>query len=499
MSTRARIAALRIVPALIPLATVFGCAVGPNFHAPGPPTIERYTPLSAPMQTVSAAVPGGDAQVFVCGMDIPAAWWALFESPAIDALVREAERANPDLKAAEAALKNAREIELSQRGVLYPAVSAAYSPSRQRASATLAPPLSSNSDLYTLHTAQLTVGYAPDVFGGVRRQIESAAAQAEAQRFQTEAAHLTLTSNVVIAAVQEAALRRQIAATGALIAANRAMLDAMRGEKAAGQIASGDVAAQEQTLYQAEATLAPLRKQLEQQRHLIAALVGGFPSPMQDAKLDLDALQLPRVLPVSLPANLVVQRPDVRAAEANLHSASAQIGVAVAARLPAFQLTANAGGLAQRLGGLFSGGNGFWTIAGNVAQPVFQGGTLLHRQRAAEAAYDQAGAQYQSTVVKAFQNVADTLTALDTDAEQLLATAGAERAAADTLKIARQQYQAGQATRLAALSAETAYQQAVLNRIQAQASRYADTAALFQALGGGWWTRSDALPPKADR
>jgi len=493
MSCTDRIAALRSAAALIPLAMVCGCTVGPNFHPPAPPPVDGYSARAAPAQTASATVPGGEAQVFVAGMDVPAEWWGLFQSPAIDALVREALRANPDLKAAEAALKSARELDLAQRGARYPTVGASYSPSRQRTSATLSPPLNTNTDVYTLHTAQLEVGYVPDVFGGIRRQIETTTAQAEAQRFQTEATYLTLTSNLVAGAVQEASLRRQVQATEALIVANRAILAAMRDEKAAGQIASGDVAAQEQALYQAEATLPPLRKQLEQQRHLIAALIGRYPSQAPGEALDLDSLQLPRALPVSLPAKLVVQRPDVRAAEASLHAASAQIGVAIAARLPAFQLTADAGGLAQTLGGLFSSGNGFWTVAGTVAQPIYQGGTLLHRQRAAEAAYDQAGAQYQSTVIKAFQNVADTLTALETDADQLRATAGVEHSAGAALQIALQQYQAGQATRLAALNAEVAYQQAVLNRVQAQAGRYADTAALFQALGGGWWNRTDAV------
>ncbi len=486
-----RIARFRSAAALLPLAMVCGCVVGPSFRPPAPPAVDGYAAQPMPAQTASVAVPGGEAQAFVRGMDIPAAWWTLFRSPAIDDLVRQAIRANPDLQAAQAALKNAREVDLAQRGALLPTVGAAYSPSRQKTSATLAPPLASNADLYTLHTAQLSVGYVPDVFGGIRRQVETTTAQAEGQRFQTEAAYLTLTSNVVAAAVQEASLRRQVGATQIVIDADRAVLDAMRRAQAAGQLASGDIAAQEQLLYQAEQTLPPLQKQLEQQRHLIAALTGRFPSQAPGEALDLDALQLPQALPVSLPAKLVVQRPDVRAAEANLHAASAQIGVAIAARLPTFQLTANAGGLAETLGGLFSQGNGFWTVAGNVAQPIYQGGTLLHRQRAAEAAYEQAGAQYQSTVIKAFQNVADTLTALETDAAQLQAAAAAERSADDALQIARQQHQAGQATRLAALNAEVAYQQAVLARVQAQAGRYADTAALFQALGGGWWNRGD--------
>jgi NodT family efflux transporter outer membrane factor (OMF) lipoprotein len=487
-----RFAKLRSASALLPLVMTWGCVLGPNFHAPAAPSVSDYTSQPTPEQTVSAATSGGEPQAFVRGMDIPGQWWALFQSPAIDDLVEQALRANPDLKAAQAALRGAREIDAAQRGALFPTVGAGYGASRQQASSTIAPPLTSGADLYTLHTATLDIAYVPDVFGGVRRQIETTTAQAQAQRFQTEAAYLTLTSNVVAAAIQEASLRGQVAATEAMIEANRAILDAMRRQKALGQIASGDVAAQEQALYQAQATLPPLQKQLEQQRHLIAALTGRFPSQTPGDALDLSQLQLPRALPVSLPAKLVVQRPDVRAAEANLHAASAQIGVAIANRLPNFDLTATAGGASQTLGTLFSNGDGFWSVAGGVAQPIFQGGMLLHRQRAAEAAYDQAGAQYQSTVIAAFQNVADVLAALKSDADQLQAAAGAERSASDALEIARKQYQLGQASSLAALTAEVAYQQTVLSRIPAQASRYADTAALFQALGGGWWNRSDA-------
>ena len=259
MSTIDRASRLRSVPALISLAMICGCAVGPNFHPPAPPAVDGYSARPAPSLTASATVPGGEAQAFVAGMDVPAEWWALFRSPAIDALVREALRANPDLKAAQAALKNARELDLAQRGALYPTVGASYSPSRQKTSATLAPPLNTSSYVYTLHTAQLEVGYVPDVFGGIRRQIETTTAQAEAQRFQAEATYLTLTSNLVAAAVQEASLRGQVRATEALIQANHTILAAMRTEKAAGQIASGDVAAKEQTLYLAEATLPPLQ------------------------------------------------------------------------------------------------------------------------------------------------------------------------------------------------------------------------------------------------
>jgi len=265
----------------------------------------------------------------------------------------------------------------------------------------------------------------------------------------------------------------------------------LRNQYAKGYASELDVAAQESQLAQVVATLPPLLKQLAQQRDLLAVLSGGFPKQDLIEKFELSSLQLPQELPVSLPSQLVEQRPDVRQAEENLHSASAQIGIAVANRLPSFALTADAGGMAVVLGRLFSGGSGFWDIGAGVTQPIFEGGTLLHRERAARAAYTQAAEQYRSTVLTAFQNVADTLNALQQDADALKAAAAAKDASSVTLDLARKQYQSGYASYLALLSAEQAYQQAVINLAQARANRYADTAALFQALGGGWWNRSD--------
>jgi NodT family efflux transporter outer membrane factor (OMF) lipoprotein len=220
-------------------------------------------------------------------------------------------------------------------------------------------------------------------------------------------------------------------------------------------------------------------------------LSGGFPDKDLTEKFELSSLQLPQELPVSLPSQLVEQRPDVRQAEENLHSASAQIGIARANRLPSFALTANAGSMAVVLGHLFSGGNGFWDVAAGVTQPIFDGGTLKHRERAARAAYTEADEQYRSTVLTAFQNVADTLNALQQDADGLKAAATARDASRVTLDLATRQFQSGYVNNLALLIAEQAYQQALLALVQAQASRYSDTAALFQALGGGWWNRAD--------
>jgi NodT family efflux transporter outer membrane factor (OMF) lipoprotein len=296
---------------------------------------------------------------------------------------------------------------------------------------------------------------------------------------------------VAAAAIQEASLREQIAATQELITINTNMLQVLRNQFAKGYVSRLDVAAQESQLAQITATLPPLLKQLAQQRDLLVALSGGFPNQELAETFELSSLQLPQQLPLSLPSQLVEQRPDVRQAEENLRFASAQIGVAVANRLPSFPLTANAGSMALTFASMFSSGTAFWDVAGAVTQPIFQGGTLAARERAARAAYTQAGEQYRSTVLTAFQNVADTLIALQQDADALKTASAAKDAATVTLDLARKQFGTGYVGYLALLNAEQTYQQAVINLVQAQANRYSDTTALFQALGGGWWNRTD--------
>jgi NodT family efflux transporter outer membrane factor (OMF) lipoprotein len=305
-----------------------------------------------------------------------------------------------------------------------------------------------------------------------------------------------LTSNLAGAAVQEASLRAQIAATLTIIKIATDVLGLLRRQRQLGAVAEADVVTQEAALAQAEQTLPPLRKQLAQQRDLLAALTGGFPSQAMPQQFVLASLRLPRVLPVSLPSQLVEQRPDVRAAEANLQAASAQIGVAIANRLPNVTLSATTGSTALAVDQLFKPGTGFWSAAGVVAQPIFHGGTLLHRELAAKAAYDQAAAQYRGAVIVAFQNVADALRAIQSDAVALQKVVASERAAAKSLEIARRRMELGDINYLGLLNAQQTYQQAVLSLAQARAARYADTVALFQALGGGWWNRSDVEPER---
>ncbi len=468
-----------------------GCVVGPRFKKPAAPDVGGYTPT--PITTTSSAsnVVGGEAQQLVEAHDIPGEWWTLFHSKELNDLIERSLKANPDLKAAQAALIVARENMLAQRGAYYPSVSGSFSATRAKSAADLSPVTSTSALNYSLYTPQVSVSYVPDVFGLNRRTVESLQAQEQEARFALAATHITLSTNVAAGAIQEASLRGQIDATRELIEINTKMLGILKEQYAKGYANELAVAAQESQLAQVAATLPPLLKQLAQQRDQLAVLAGGFPSQDMAEKFELSSLQLPQELPLSLPSQLVEQRPDVRQAEENLHSASAQIGIARANRLPSFALTADAGSMALVLGHLFSGSNGFWDVGASVTQPIFQGGTLMHRERAARAAYVEADEQYRSTVQTAFQNVADTLNALQQDADTLKAAAAAKDAAKVTLDLTKKQLDAGYTNYLALLSAEQAYQQALINLVQAESNRYADTAALFQALGGGWWNRPD--------
>lgn len=468
-----------------------GCAVGPDFRKPPPPEVSTYTASPLAATAASSNVAGGEGQRFKPGADIPADWWTLFHSRPLNDLIEQSLKKNPDLKAAQAALTAAWEDVLAQRGAYYPTVSGSFSASRQRQSGILAPALNNNVLQYNLFTPEVAVSYVPDVFGLNRRSVESLQAQEQGARFQMIATYTTLTSNVVVTAIQAGAVRSQIEATRQVVDVNSRMLQILRYQFDKGYASGLDVAAQESQLAQAAALLPPLLKQAAQLRDALAALTGAYPSQAPGEDFKLSSLKLPQDLPVSLPAALVEQRPDVLQAQANLHAASARVGVAVANRLPNITLTANAGNNAVAMDQLFTAGTGFWGLGASVTAPLFEGGTLLHQERAAKAAYLQAAEQYRSTVLAACQNVADTLTALEQDAAALEAAAHAADAAKVTLDLAQRQWQAGYAAYLALLNAEQAYQQARSGLVQAEANRFADTAALFQALGGGWWHRPD--------
>jgi NodT family efflux transporter outer membrane factor (OMF) lipoprotein len=476
---------------IVALSLLAGCAVGPNFKRPAAPTVGSYTARQIETTSSTPNIAGGEAQRFVEGLEIPGKWWALFHSKPLNDLIERSLTNNPDLKAAQAALVVARENMRAQRGAYYPSISGSFSASRQKQSQLIAPTPNANVFQYDLFTPQVSVSYVPDVFGLTRRTVESSKAQEEGVRFQMIATYLTLSANVVVAALEEASLRAQIETTRELIGISSNMVQIVQYQLAKGYASGLDVAAQESQLAQVTATLPPLLKQLAQQRDLLEVLAGDFPSVQHGEPFELSNLQLPEQVPVSLPAKLVEQRPDVLQAEANLHAASAQIGIATANRLPNITLTANAGSTALALDRVFSSGTGFWGVGATLTQPIFQGGTLLHLERAAKAAYVEAAQQYRSTVLTACQNVADTLNALEQDAAALKTAAAAAESAKVTLDLSRQQWRVGYGGYLALLNAEQTYQQARLNLVQAQANRFADTAALFQALGGGWWNRAE--------
>jgi NodT family efflux transporter outer membrane factor (OMF) lipoprotein len=464
------------------ITSLCGCAVGPNFKRPPAPAADSYG--SAPVTT------GDDAQRLVAGMDIPAQWWTLFRSPALDHLVEQALNANPDVGAAQAAMRQAHELYHAQRTAFFPVVQGSLAGDRSEfPTSTLTSPTVASSSTYTLYTAQLTLSYAPDVFGATRRQVEMAKAQYESTRFQLEATYLTLSSNVVVTAIQEASLRGQIAATTRLLQLQHQLTEIVRRQRSLGTVSDLDVLAQQSAEAQTGETLPPLEKQLGQSRDALSALLGRLPSDEPQETFRFEDLTLPADLPLSVPAKLVEQRPDVRQAEENMHAASAADGVALANMLPQFSIDADAGSSALELGKLFTPYTGFWDAGASLTQTLFDAGALLHKHRAADAALDQAAAQYRAAVILACQNVADTLRALQADAAALAASAAAERAAKSTFDLAQRQRDLGSVGLLTLLNAEQAYRQAELAVVQARANRYSDTAGLFQSLGGGWWNR----------
>jgi NodT family efflux transporter outer membrane factor (OMF) lipoprotein len=477
--------------ALAAAMLVTACAVGPDFLHPAAPEITRYTREPLASRTAGADVAGGQRQVLSPGRDIPEAWWALFRSPRLNGLITQALHNNPSLQSALASLRAAKEAVYAQEGKFFPLVQANFNPTRQRTSAAVTPVPASGAQVFNLVTAQLEVSYTFDVWGLNRRTVESLEALADVQRFQAEAAYLSLTANLTVAVITEASFRGQIEATEQIIAINTKMLETIRRQFETGFANRNDVALQEAALAQAKATLPPLRKALAQQVDLIAALVGTFPSEGPRETFRLADLNLPSTLPVSLPSQLIEQRPDVRAAEEQLHSASAQIGVATANLLPNFTISANGGYINTALAGLIAPQNLFWILAGNATQTVFDGGTLLHQLQGTKDTYQAAAWTYAGTVVGAVQNVADALRAIQNDADALKAARDFQRAAKVSLDLAQQQMQTGNANILLLFTAQQSYLQATIQVVQARAARLADTAALFQALGGGWWNRED--------
>jgi NodT family efflux transporter outer membrane factor (OMF) lipoprotein len=488
-SGRGRRALIRAAGASILSAALSGCAVGPNFQPAPAPDVSGYLPGKLASPAADRSGPRVAGQHFVNGTDVSARWWAAFKSQPLNDLIKQSVDHNPNLQAAVAAIRNAQYNALAQRGLFFPQLTGDSTPQKFLiANPGQIPPIPTTGpqSVYTLFTNQLTVSFTPDIWGGNLRAVENLDAVTEQQLFQLDAAYLALTSNVVTAAIQEASLRGQIAATKRIIGIERDLLDILKRQFSFGQAAQADVLAQDAALAQAEQLLPPLEKQLAQQRDLLTSLAGQLSADEIVQKFDLAHLRLPTNLPVSLPSRLVDQRPDVRAAEANMHSASSQVGVAIAARLPNIVLSANGGSAAYNLPQAFTPGTGFYTIGAAATAPIFDGFTLYNKQKAAEAALDQAEAQYRATVITAFQNVADALRALQTDAKAVQAAVRAETAAKASLDIVQTQLNAGQVNQLAVLNAQQTYLTAAVVRVQTDANRLSDTAALFMALGGGW-------------
>ncbi len=480
---------LLLITVTVACAAFSACSVGPDFQRPEAPATDAYTARELPEKTASAPGTGGGAQRFVIGQEISAQWWTLFHSGPLDELVRRALAQSPTLAATKAALRQARENWLAEAGSLFPGVDIGASAARQKISGALFGEPNVNVSPFDLYNASVNVSYGLDIFGGVRRELEALQAQIDYEVFQVEAAYLALTSNIVTAAVKEASLRAQIRTTQEVLGVQEKELYLVKRQFEIGGASRPDVLAQRTQLEQTRSTLPPLEKQLSQARHQLAVLIGILPGEAKALpEFDLGGMQLPEELPVGLPSALVRQRPDIRASEALLHKASAEIGVATANLYPQVTLTGSYGSESAKLQDLFKGYTSIWSIAGGLTQPVFQGGKLTAQRRAAIAAYDQAAAQYEETVLSAFQNVADVLRALDEDARTLKSQADADSAAKDTLDLTQKKFDLGALSYLSLLDAERQYEQTQISLVQARAARFADTAALFQAMGGGWWS-----------
>jgi NodT family efflux transporter outer membrane factor (OMF) lipoprotein len=476
------------------------CAVGPDFHPPQAPQVSDvrhpYTPAPLPAATASGPAAGDAPQRLVDGQDISATWWEAFHSPALDALVKAALANSPTVAAAQASLRQAEENYRADYGSrALPAVSGQFGAQRQRyAVETDGIPAGTTYNAFSLG---LNLSYTLDVFGGNQRELEGVRAAIDVQRYQVEATWLSLTSSVVATAIQEASLRAQLKATRDVVDIETKSLGVISRQVELGALARSAVLQQRTLVAQSQAGIPALEKALAQTRHQLAVLAGHLPGDDGLPTFELDSLTLPGELPLSVPSALVRQRPDIRASEAQLHEASAQIGVATANLYPQFSLSGSVTRDSLKIGRLFDTGTTGWTLVGGIVQPIFNGGALQAKKRAAVAAYDAAQAQYQSTVLNAFLDVANALRAIDTDAEALRVQGEAERLADESTQLVMRQYQLGAASYLATLDAQRTWLSTRTALVQARAARYTDTAALFQALGGGWWNAPDAVAQAA--
>jgi NodT family efflux transporter outer membrane factor (OMF) lipoprotein len=482
----------RAVVAALAVAVLGGCTVGPNFERPAQPEVERYTAGSPPQETVSTPGHGGGPQLFVGGAELQADWWRLFRSDKLDEIIHAALSGSQTLKQAQARLREAQANLEAARGALLPQLSVGGNVQRQRTSGSAFGGSTGTGTTFNLFSTTANVSFNPDVFGGQRRTIEGQEAAVQFQQHETQAAYLTLLGNTTNAVIAEANARAEIKATQEILDSDQRELEIIEAQYERGAVAYPDVLSARSRVAAIRARLPPLEQQVNQNQHLLATLTGRLPAQWVPPTVEIDELTLPEHLPVGVPSRLVRRRPDILAAESQLHQASAQIGVATANLYPSFTLSASYGSEATTAGNLFTPGAEIWTLGMNLLAPIFQGGTLRARKRAAVAAYEAALGSYQQTVLGAFQQVADALRALEHDAQVLRAQFESLRSASAARDIVEAQFEVGRAAYLDVLTAQVQYQQARIAYVQAQAQRYQDTVALFVALGGGWW---EGTPP----
>ena len=475
---------------LAALSVVAGCTVGPDFARPNPPPVGRYTQAPQPAATARAA---GQRQHFKQGAKIAAGWWRLFKSPKLDAVIKEAIVNSPGIQAAQAGLRQSRDFLQAGEGVFYPQVDAGFDAARQKFSqARFGGGPSSN--IFNLYTLSAAISYALDVFGGERRRVEGLGAQVDFQRYLVLGTYLTLSGNIINTMIAQAAYREEINAAEQLIGLQEEQIKITEAQAEAGTVPYANVLSLQSQLASTEAILPPLRQKLSQAKHLLAILAGHAPAEWTPPEIGLADFTLPAELPLSLPSDLVRQRPDILASEADLHIASANMGVATAAMFPSFTLNGSYGLESTSLGSLFKKTGTIWSLGASLTAPLFHGGTLSAVRRAAIDAYDQSLADYRQTVLGALAQVADTLRGLEHDAETLNAQSKALGAAEEALRLIQANYQAGTVNYLQVLIADDLYYQAKVGYLQAQAQRLQDTVALFVALGGGWWNAKATVP-----
>ncbi len=474
---------LRIL-GLLGMLALSACAAGPDFVPPPPPEAAAYSPSGFPQTTASADVAGGVAQKFLPNGKVPAEWWNLFGSSPLNALVASGLQSNPTAKEAEASLKAAKERVFAMRGSLFPSVDLSGNITSQRS--VMAGGGGFVDPTFTLYNASVNVSYAIDFFGLTRRALEKSQAAEDYQRFYLDAARSSVAANIVTAAISRAAFLAQIDAARENVAASEKQLEMLRAQFEAGAVSKSATLSQEAALAATRATLPDLERKASEAGNLLAALTGRMPHEGLGEDIGLDSLKLPEELPVTLPSDLVKNRPDIRAAESQLRAASAAIGIATANMLPRFPLSASYGSQSYNIDAFASPASAIWSVGEGVLQPLFRGGELLHKRRAAEADYEAALAAYRGAVLTALREVADVLRALQFDAEALKTQTEAEKAAAASMEMARMQFDAGAISYLALLDAEQALQKAKIAAVQARARRYADTAALFHALGNSY-------------